>query len=94
MCLSAQCYASQPPLEGFTYGDEIAPSGKEWESPAHIAHNKEQPRSTFYSFADVESARKVLPEASSFWKSLDGQWKFNWVKDPKLRPKTFQNIIH
>ena len=89
MCLSAQCYASQPQLEGFTYGDEMAPSGNEWESPEHVAHNKEQPRSTFYSFQDVDSARKVLPEASSFWKSLDGQWKFSWVKHPDLRPKDF-----
>lgn len=89
MCLTAQCYASQPPLEGFSYGAEDMPTGKEWESPEHLAHNKEQPRATFYSFKDVDSARKVLPEASAYWKSLDGQWKFNWVKHPDLRPKEF-----
>lgn len=89
MYLSAQCYASQQALEGVTYGDETAPSGKEWESPEHIAHNKERPRATFYPFADVESARKVLPEHSSFTKSLNGDWKFSWVKHPDLRPKDF-----
>jgi beta-galactosidase len=88
MCLSAQCDAA-PQLEGFTYGETTAPSGNEWESPEHIAHNKEQPRATFYSFEDADSARKVLPEASSYWKSLNGQWKFSWVKHPDLRPKDF-----
>ena len=79
VCLIANCYAVTAQLEGFTYGDKKAPTGKEWESPSHIAHNKEQPRATFYSFKDVESARKVLPENSAYWKSLDGNWKFNWV---------------
>ncbi len=89
MCLAVQCYAAQPQLEGFTYGEKQAPTGKEWESPQHIAHNKEQPRATFYSFKDVETARKVLPENAEYWMSLDGKWKFNWVKRPDLRPVDF-----
>ncbi len=89
MCVAATCYAGKANLEGFTYGDKEKPTGKEWESPAHIAHNKEQPRATFYSFDDVDSARKVLPENAKYWKSLDGQWKFNWVKRPELRPVDF-----
>ncbi len=82
-------YATQPVLKGFTYGIQAAPKGNEWESPQHLAHNKEQPRATFYSFQDTKSARKVLPEASKFVKSLNGKWKFNWVKRPELRPKDF-----
>jgi len=76
-------------LEGFTYGVEAAPAGKEWEAPQHLAHNKEQPRATFYNFVDVESARKVLPENSQYWQSLDGEWKFHWVGNPEERPKDF-----
>ena len=86
--MSLHGFASAP-LEGFTYGEQKAPTGKEWESPEHVAHNKEQPRATFYSFPDVESARKVLPEHSSFVKSLDGMWKFHWVGTPDQRPKEF-----
>jgi len=86
--LSLPCSAA-PQLAGFTYGDESGPSGEEWESPEHLAHNKEQPRATFYSFQDVESARKVLPEHSRFVKSLDGMWKFRWVGTPDGRPKDF-----
>lgn len=89
MCLFATNYALSSPLDGFTYGEVSAPTGNEWESPEHLAHNKEQPRSTFYSFQDVNSARKVLPEHSSFWKSLNGQWKFNWVPRPEQRPMDF-----
>ncbi|TRX71243.1 glycoside hydrolase family 2 TIM barrel-domain containing protein [Carboxylicivirga sp. M1479] len=89
VCLLAHCHIASAQLVGFSYGDEKAPTGKEWESPSHIAHNKEQPRATFYSFENVESARKVLPENSAYWLSLDGNWKFNWVKHPDERPVNF-----
>ena len=73
------CFAGQRPLEGFKYASEKAPVGNEWESPENIALNKEQPRAWFFSFQDVESARKVLPENSKYWLSLNGDWKFNWA---------------
>ncbi len=85
-------------LSGFRYADEKAPTGKEWESPEDLALNKEQPRAFFFSFQDKESARKVLPENSAYWKSLDGTWKFNWVKHPDERPADFYkpeyNVSH
>lgn len=89
VCLLVQSWFALAQLEGFTYGDKSAPTGNEWESPSYIAHNKEQPRATFYSFKNVESARKVLPENAEYWKSLDGNWKFSWVKRPELRPVDF-----
>lgn len=88
-CFLAQSYAAKPALEGFKYANETSPTGNEWESPEKLSLNKEQPRAYFFSFADTESARKVLPENSTFWKSLNGQWKFSWVKSPDLRPKNF-----
>lgn len=87
--LALLAYAGQPPLAGFGYGPEKAPTGKEWESPENLALNKEQPRAYFFSFPDVESARKVLPENSRYWQSLNGDWKFNWAPDPDSRPKNF-----
>ncbi|WP_294629194.1 glycoside hydrolase family 2 TIM barrel-domain containing protein [uncultured Bacteroides sp.] len=86
--LTTHSYADQP-LEGFTYASASAPTGKEWESPENLALNKEQPRAYFFSFQDVESARKVLPEHSKFWQSLNGDWKFHWAPDPDSRPKDF-----
>ncbi|MDE6794730.1 MAG: hypothetical protein K2J63_05430, partial [Muribaculaceae bacterium] len=71
-------------LGGYYFGEEKAtgPSGNEWQCPDSISYNKELPRATFYYFGDAESARKVLPENSEYWMSLDGVWKFNWVKEP------------
>lgn len=66
-----------------------APTGKEWESEQMLGLNKEKPHATFNSYADVESAKKILPEFSQFRVSLDGDWKFHWVKRPEERPKDF-----
>lgn len=76
-------------LDGFRYASVQSPDGKEWESPERLALNKEQPHSTFFSFADIVSARKVLPEHSSWWMSLNGRWKFHWVSEPTKRPENF-----
>ncbi len=82
-------FASTPSLKGYKYAAETAPDGNEWESPESIALNKEQPTAYFFPFENIESARKVLPENSSYWMSLDGQWKFNWVNHPDKRPTDF-----
>lgn len=88
--ISLQCFSVQPALEGFLYSSDEAPRGTEWETPQVLALNKEQPRATFYPFADVESALAIFPDADSkYWKSLDGLWKFHWVKTPEARPMDF-----
>ena len=91
-CLSASLWVGHvqaDDLKGFAYAAETAPVGNEWESPEQLALNKEQPRAWFFSFQDVESARKVLPENSTYWKSLNGEWKFHWAPNPDERPKDF-----
>lgn len=88
-CLSFQSYAATDTLKGYRYASEQTPAGNEWESPENLALNKEQPRAYFFSFQDTESARKVLPENSIYWQSLNGDWKFNWVPTPEERPKEF-----
>ena len=76
-------------FSGFATGSPAAPTGDEWQSPQQLSLNKEFPHAWFFSFADVESARKVLPEYSAYWKSLDGDWKFHWAPDPDHRPADF-----
>lgn len=66
-----------------------APAGNEWNNPAVLALNKEMPRAWFFSFKNKDEARKVLPENSSYWKSLDGMWKFHFAKSPDQRPAEF-----
>lgn len=76
-------------LGGYFYNQQVAPTGWEWQSPDSVAVNKQQPHAWFFSFRNVEEARKVLPENSSYWKSLDGLWKFHWAPNPDERPKDF-----
>ncbi len=51
--------------------------------------NKLLPRATFFGFEKNGISEK---ENSKRFLSLNGDWKFNWVKDPKKRPTSFQNI--
>lgn len=86
--LAAPVWA-QAPLGGFFYGQMPEPTGWEWQSPDSLAYNKQQPHAWFFSFENVDQARKVLPENSSLWQSLDGQWQFHWASNPDQRPKDF-----
>lgn len=76
-------------LKGYSYGQKAAPSGNEWESPEELALNKEQPRAYFFSFRNLGNAKKVLPEASEYYRSLDGEWKFRWSPSPADRAVNF-----
>lgn len=63
------------------------------EQTNHFNHqvfeeNKLPPRATFFGF---ESKLVKKKEKSKRFLSLNGDWKFNWVKDPKQRPTTFQH---
>lgn len=79
-CLSAPLWGDVIPApHGYYYGNMTAPTGMEWQSPDSLSYNKERPHAWFFSFADMESARKVLPEASAYWRSLDGEWDFHWA---------------
>ena len=64
---------------------------KEWENPKIIGINKLPPHNTLTPFKDLESALNKR-DNSSFFNSLNGIWKFNWVKIPADRPKNFYEI--
>jgi len=86
---SAMVASAMPPLSGFNYGSATAPDGSEWENCQNLSYNKEQPKAYYFSFASVEKAKKVLPENSKYYESLDGIWKFHWVNHPDKRPVDF-----
>ena len=88
-CIALPLMAQVAPLEGFYYGSMPAPTGWEWQSVDSLSLNKEQPHAWFFSFENVEKARKVLPEHSAYWQSLDGEWAFHWAPNPDERPKNF-----
>lgn len=63
----------------------------EWENPMVIGVNKEPARAIFVPYADVESAlaNDGYNFDSEYHKSLNGTWKFNWSKNPSVRPQDF-----
>lgn len=81
-------------LEGFLYGQVPSPDGTEWQSPQKLSLNKLQPRAHIFPFADADAARRVLPEGSKYFQSLDGIWKFHWCAQPDQRPQGFADASY
>lgn len=59
----------------------------EWQDPRVFGVNKEPAHATFTPYPDEASALKG--GASPYVQSLNGNWKFNWVKRPEERPQEF-----
>ena len=53
---------------------------RDWENPAVFNINSEDPNASFISFPDEQTALEAVKANSPNYKSLDGIWKFNWVK--------------
>ena len=62
---------------------------RDWENPEVFNINREEPHATMISFPDEKSALSAVKENSPDYKSLDGKWKFFWVKTPDQRPYWF-----
>lgn len=78
-------------------GEALRKESKEdWENQHIFAIHKEEARATFIPFANVDElkndpsyTRSWLPNQSSRYILLNGNWKFNWVKQPSERPVNF-----
>ena len=71
----------------------------EWENELIFAVNKEPGHNTYIPFPSTESlkADKYFDKpwempSSVYYQSLNGNWKFNWVKKPSERPVDFYKI--
>ncbi len=62
---------------------------KEIEDPQNIGINKEPAHATLMPYGSLKEALTANRHASSFCKSLNGHWKFNWVDWPQKRPVDF-----
>jgi len=62
---------------------------RDWENPEMFNQNREAPHATLISFPDEQSALESDKRNSPAYLSLDGTWKFNWVKSPDQRPYWF-----
>ncbi|MEM7106120.1 MAG: glycoside hydrolase family 2 TIM barrel-domain containing protein [Bacteroidota bacterium] len=61
----------------------------EWQDHQVFAINKEAPHATMFPYSDVKSAILDQKEDSPWYQSLNGLWKFNWVKKPADKPIDF-----
>ncbi len=64
----------------------------DWENPDIVTYNTVPHHCTLMTYPNKETALKGTFEASPYYKSLNGQWKFHWVKTPSERPMDFYKI--
>ena len=55
------------------------PERLDWENAEMIGQNKEPAHNTLIPYQNVENALKGNREDSIFYKTLNGNWYFNWV---------------
>ena len=61
----------------------------EWENPQIVDRGKEAGRSSFLLFSNEAELTGNNPQKSELYQSLNGNWKFNIVKNPSQRPQNF-----
>ena len=61
----------------------------DWENPEMFNQNKEEPHVTFIPFDNEKEARKLRFVDSPYYHSLNGMWRFKWVKRPADVPRGF-----
>ncbi|MHC5112101.1 MAG: beta-galactosidase, LacZ type [Planctomycetota bacterium] len=61
----------------------------DWQDAGVIARNKEPAHCTLMPFATARQAMLGRRDASPFFISLNGTWKFKWVKSPDDKPEDF-----
>ncbi|MCX6924343.1 MAG: DUF4981 domain-containing protein [Verrucomicrobia bacterium] len=66
-----------------------APLPPEIEDPECLGVNKEPAHSTLMPYGDLKEALAAKRHASTWCRSLNGMWKFNWVSHPAQRPVDF-----
>ena len=65
---------------------------QEWRNPEINAVNRAPMHTNYFAYESAETAGKGLKENSANFLSLNGTWKFNWVKDADMRPTDFWQI--
>ncbi len=80
--------AQTAPFNGLSATD-TAFVPKEIEDPENTGINQEAHHATLMPYASLQEALAARRSASSYSRSLNGQWKFHWVDWPQKRPVDF-----
>lgn len=66
-----------------------AQSFQEWRDPEVNAVNRAPMHTSYFAYESAEAAGRGVKEQSSNFMSLNGTWKFFWVRDADARPSDF-----
>ena len=73
----------------FALADAMAQKPMAWNTPELNQQNREERRDNFFAFENKSLAEKGDKAASARFLSMEGMWKFNFVKNYYDRPKDF-----
>ncbi|BAV06737.1 beta-galactosidase [Filimonas lacunae] len=79
---AAKAQPASPLKAGVDYPSEI-------ENPELLGINKERYHATLMPYASLQEALAGKRHASTYCRSLNGQWKFHWEPSPEKRPVDF-----
>ena len=70
----------------------VAQQTPEWKNPQVNQMNREARRAQFFAFENGDKALANDKTKSSRYISMEGKWRFNFVKDHNLAPKDFFSL--
>lgn len=73
----------------FSAGNAYSQTGKEWDDPKISQVNREMAHTVSIPMDSEADAFKSDMSLSSYYQSLDGSWKFFWVKNPVLANSSY-----
>lgn len=68
------------------------PKLPEWQDPEVNGINRYPMRASYFAYESEDLARKDCPEKSVNYLSLNGLWKFNWVRHMEQKPDNFYAV--
>ena len=75
-----------------TTAQSYAAAEPEWKNPAVNQINREARRAVFFAFENANLAKANDKTKSGRYLSMEGKWRFNFVKDHNLAPKDFFSL--
>lgn len=69
-----------------------AQSFKEWQDPEVNAVNRTPMHTHYFAYESLDAAMKGCRKSSSNYMTMNGTWKFFWVKNVASRPTDFWKV--
>ena len=88
LCKAETALAALALLMGTDAAQAQSMTGEEWDNPSITSVNREAAHTLSIPMATEESVKDNDCTKSPYYQSLDGVWKFMWVKNPSLASTT------